>query len=406
MDVLRLDSATFLPNAVVEGYATMIWTERFDNPGDFEMKTSKIVETRNALPVGSLISLRDSYEVMFVENHSLTRTDGVPELVLTGRTFETFLENRAMYGIKYGDAWATLQPYTDSELASLLVWNYLANPTGEDVTRPAQTIDPLIRVQNLVVTDSSPVVDTAAAQSLSEGEVYARLRELLKVAQLGVRTSRPHGTLGAVISFDATRTATRGTVKKTMDLNVTELAIDIYRGVDRRRNQTLSPPVVFRYDAGHFVDPNYVSSIQDYRNIVLASTSDGSSLVTLDPNALNTSGLNRRIIYIDGGKRDPDAWYGAFVSKVKHEAYTALHEHAKAHLFDGEIAPDIQYVYKRHYALGDMVTVIGESSFVQDMIVNEYIRIYTAEGENGYPGLVEYDPLVFPPHRRDVDLDA
>ena len=93
MEVLRLNPTTYLPDSLVEGYTSMIWTERYLENGEFEMKTPKVSETKALIPENSMLSLLDTQEVMFVETHSIGRdSNGISELTVKGRTFETFLQ--------------------------------------------------------------------------------------------------------------------------------------------------------------------------------------------------------------------------------------------------------------------------------------------------------------------------
>lgn len=400
MDVLRLNSSTYLPDTLIEGYTSSIWTERYIGSGDFEIKTPKILDTQSLLPKGSLISLLDSKEVMLVETHSISKDDeGYPELTITGRTLDTFLENRVLISTAYNTPWQVYRAYTPSEFMSLMVWNHLVNASGEDPTRAATTNTAYDRILQIVVTDSTTRVDSTKTWWLESGIVYENLLELLGLSELGLRAIRPSGTAGNVMTFDITRTVSRGTVSKVYTSNLSQLRLDIYHGLDRTRYQSAVEPVMFHYDSGHIDDPEYLFSIKDYRNFAKVSGSykspgtDTTSTINIDvwPDVTpapdtTVSGFARRPLYVDAG--DADQMNSSdFQASMVQKGRLELKKHNQTTVFDGAISPLSPYKYNQHYFLGDTVTLLAEYGFEASMIVSEYVRTEDQAGDRGYPGL-------------------
>lgn len=400
MDVVRLNSVTYYPDTLVEGYNSMIWTERNRENGDFEMKTPKVLETKALLPVGSMISLIDSKEVMFVETHSIGRdSDGYPELTVTGRTFDTFLVNRGLHALVYGTPWQVYRSYTPSEFLSLMVWNHAINSTGEDPTRAATTNSAYEAIPQLVVTDSTTRTDTSKVWWLESGEVYSAIRDLLTLSSLGIRTIRPPGTSGNVMTFDVSRTVSRGTVSKVLTSNISQLRLDIYHGLDRTRYQSTLEPVIFHYESGHIDSPAYLFSNKEYKNFARVNggfktvgtevpqtlTVDVWPDVTPAPDT-TVGGLVRRPLFVDGGNADqmttPD-----FTAAMTQKGRLELKKYNQTAIFDGAISPLSPYKYNTHYFLGDTVSLIAEYGFEASMIVSEYVRTEDQAGDRGYPGL-------------------
>ena len=383
MDVLRLNDSTFLPDSVVEGYSSMIWSERFAPAGDFQMKTPKIDQMRALIPEGSLVSLLDSKEVMQVETFSIDKDDnGVPEATIVGRSFETFTENRGfetslrlVSNPKY--FWRVL---TTAEQALYFLWNDI-------VSNPTNTPNPNW-IPNLVISSNVTKPENSAFQEVPDiGNVYAKVLDLIQQGGHGIRSIRPVSNDAVLISFDAT-----GLPIQTQTAEVTALRLEIYDGVDRTRGQSENTPVVLSYDAGDITDPKYLFSIKDYKNIANVKVdpvaeSFENRLFYIDGASELTTGLDRRVLSVDSTdiKYSSDPSYDTAVAQ---RAYSELAKHNNRLMFGSEVSPLAHYKYGTDYFLGDYVTVAAEYDFEQTMIVTEYIRTEDQAGDRGYPTLV------------------
>jgi len=384
MDVLRLSGSTYRPDAIVEGYTSMIWTERFKNFGSFELKTSKIEETFELLPLGSGITLLDSDEVMQVENHSLERTGGSSELTVTGRTIETFLENRIMKSTVYGASWFPIQPYRDAEIIDLLLWNHLVNATGQDPTEFNKTIYTDTAVTGVVVTDSTSIADTTKLWALEAGEVYPKVQNFLGLTKLGVRNIRAKGSSAKVVNFDTSSASSRGTISKTTTNNIWTHRIDVYHGTDRTANQTIREPVIFNYEAGHIDSPKYLVSNENVKNVATVISAIGGGEVWA---GAAQSGAYKKAMLIDAGTPAQGQNTTDFLNAAVQKATIELAKHEQVVLFDGTISSSAPYKYGRDYFLGDYVTLMGEYNFQESMMISEYIRTSDMQGNRAFPGL-------------------
>jgi hypothetical protein len=389
MDVLKLEDS-YLPGPLVEGYSSMIWTERYFEAGDFQMVTPKIEETKALIPEGSLITHRETKEVMVVETHDIqVNEEGIPQLTTVGRSLETTEEKRVAVGTR--DPWSTAKQYTASEMASLLLWTYLVDTSGQDPSRVGGTHDPDDAVPNFLVTDSTSLSAVAQYWSLKEGDVYSQLKDILSLGKLGVRAIRPPGTTGGVMTFDTSGGGTRGDVSKVSTPGITGIRLDVYNGLDRTRFQTDREPVIFHYDSGHIDSPKYLFSIKDFYNLALVTSSIGVTEVWPEtgttPPSTPPTGLDRRVLFVDGGTQG-DALLADFTQSVIQKGMVELAKHNRMILFDGAISPVSPYIYGVHYFLGDDVSLIAKYGFEAEMTVAEYIRTEDQAGDRGYPTLI------------------
>lgn len=292
MDLLLLDSTTYYPTALFEGYSSLIWTERFTVSGEFRLTSSRIEETLTALPVGSLISLRDTTEVMMVETYSVgpNNSDGCPEIIVSGRSLDSFLENRVILPRNYGEDQETLQVYTPQQLICFLIWNSMVNNTGQDPSHIQEEdpenhlYDPKTVVPNLVVSLGNVVEKGSfrASWTLTSGSVGSLILDIQSRYKTGICAIRPtteknvwHKIKGSLPSMSYNRIDFsvsldpnyRGMPQfETVTDDVTNMRLEVYQGTDRTVTQTEVTPVTFRHDLGDISNPTYLKSIKNYKN--------------------------------------------------------------------------------------------------------------------------------------------
>lgn len=388
MDVLRLDRNTFYPDALVEGYDSLIWTERYLPAGEFEIKTPLIEKTLSIIPEGSLITLRDSEEVMFVESHTITKSaDGFPELTTKGRTFESFLENRTMSGLG-SEPFRFQKKYTPYEAAEVYLYENLVNSATLEVTRASYGHDYRVKIPRLLISRGVHTFRTRQYFYVNPGPVYPQLIDMLDGGGCGIKTIRPDGSGCVNISV-----STAGSISANTKPTNTYLQVNVYEGVNRSLDQSSNSPVIFDYKSGDIEKPKYLFSIQNlktqltlmYETMIINyyADKDGVEYGTID-----NEGLDKRMMWVAGGDMPPgntDDWYPAIREKMKVD----LKKHQNPLIFDGEISTTTSYKYKEDYDLGDLVSLVAEYGVNQSMMVSEYIRTEDSDGESGYPTLVK-----------------
>ncbi len=446
MDVVRLGeryTTSYIPDELVEGYSSCIWTERFAAPGEFKITTPHIDAMRALLPEDTLISHLDTREVMMVEDHVIeVNDDGVPELVITGRDLKTMLEHRYVES-KYQKKRKMRCNYTASGGLSVLLWQAFCNSTGKDVTRGDpdpwdetdvsdtdydwNTLDPL---PNVVVSDS--VVDTEGVAKrwwLNEGVLGPQFWVFMNKYKIGLRVLRPvqDGGMFKVVTVDHTPLADRGKVSQVNTDISTKLAFDLYKGVNRSEDQATNPIVSFSTLQGELESPQYLWSKKDYKTIVEVISSVGIGNQAR-PGEGGWTGWKRRVTQLDAGtpdtpneperpkdprknatdaevdawKDDIDAWkikhgkrntrknniIAEFKEDVLEDAANLLDIHREVRVLSGSVSAYAPFQYNVHYGLGDRVSIHGDYGMVENMIVSEYVRTDDIDGDRGYPGLV------------------
>ena len=359
MHVLSMGS-DFYPDKLIDTFQSLIWTERYREWGEFELKTANISRTMLDLPLGSMVTLLETREVMFVETHEIDEDEDGAILTVTGRSFETFMENRVARPIGgeilYSSTDKSLDwvpnnglPDVASNTAGLMIQERMINTSlyGQNVPNFQVYITAATRAN---VSRTIPI---------KLGNLYERVIDVLKMDDLGVRNNRP------------------------VPGSTPEMSMLIYDGTDR------TATVVLSTSAGHFQRRRkYLKSIRDYKNSAWGF-SYYNHHVSHATGAGSLTGLDRRFGVVDATDIKTTNPTVTDPTLLPGRNHTYLGEHKKTNLFDGTVSPNIPYKYPANYDLGDTIKVIGDYGISHDMLVDGFTRVHDEKGEIGWPTLRE-----------------
>lgn len=453
MDIVRLGpvySTEYKPDEVIEGYSSAIWTERFFEDGEFEIKTPSIKSTLQLLPEDTLISHLDTDEVCVVETHSIALDDyDNPELTVSGRSLTSWTKHRHVES-SYQKKRRMRRQYTPTGAALVLLWQAFCNDTGADVTRgdtdpdTEQTLNDYAWntkdiMPNVVVTDSVITDGEARRWWLEEGNLLPQLENILNKGDLGLRMIRPgEGSTGQVVRIRSGSLTDRGDIERTLTNGIQQLRFDLYEGLDRSASQSLNEVVAFSTLQGDLDRAQSLYSQADFKTIMEVMSNYAPPDVSRNATQGNYQGLKRRVSQFDAGDPEippgpdrpdrPDdpksnasaatvqAWRDAmddwrdamdnwrpkhakwqnkrdsiiadFKDDATKDALRELKKSRRVSMLSGDISPFSSFDYKTHYFLGDRVTLTSEyTDTPEDVIVSEYIRTDDAQGDRGWPGL-------------------
>jgi len=272
VDIIRLipgsTPTTLVGAEIVNGIETVTWIERYEKNGEFTITGPLDAGLMQKLPLESLISHMKTKEVMIVENHEISKERIV---TISGRSFETFLENRV---VGTNQVWP--RPVgTPLEQLSLSA----GNPWDQVETLIFDYIGPLSyeagnSLFEFSVTKTGPFPSvTAAVLPLEREAVYDQLVSVLTQYNLGIRSMRP--------SVDSPSSTT--------------MYVDIYNGINKAQE------VGFSVDFGDITGAEYLWSSKRRKTGVLVT---GNIVETYIPGA--ETGYNRRILKVDATSFDQD----------------------------------------------------------------------------------------------------
>ena len=354
MEFFKLNSS-YKPSTTVnlKDTDTLIWTERFSTEGDFKLVMEDDISILTTLPKGSLISHTDTRQVMIVENHLVERDDEKKlKTTITGRSFEIVADQRATLG--------SAQPLYDGAGDSI-VESYTGTPEAVATLILTSGLEPGTAsaddaIPNLDVTSVIRDPDVSGERIIQRGQLLPAVRGLLNISKAGLKTIRPLGS-------------------------ETTLKLVVHDGLDRTAS------VIFYASNEDLEDPQYFSSITNYKNYAQIAAHDHARLYRHKDVATTQSGLNRRVLYVDANDIE-----GAFGSPTNTDVVATrgqaeLDEHKEISLMSAKISINAKPKFKLNYDIGDLVKVFGEWNVVQTMRVTEHILTLDKTGIRGYPSL-------------------
>jgi hypothetical protein len=400
MDLVTLSRKTYKLGRLIEldwKTDSLIWTERFQPVGDFELHTQNVTGVSALMPERSMCTLRDTNEVMWVDSLEIdSNDDGVDELVVKGRTLDWILLRRVWANAPYGKKIAMAKKYSTRHALETWVWNAICNGTGNDRIKTSKSYSAANQLPNVVVTDSIPPSGDGPnkARKVGNGNVYDQMQTFLSSGNYGVRIIRPNGTKGRVVHIDAD-----GTFNTDSVADIDDLRFDFYKGRD------ISGRVVFSWKAGHL---DGLTSLMSSENLMTGAFVDGDPRdhYYTDPDVVagTNAGWNRLDGYVDGGSKETltqgtgesdadfadrkEAAANDFEESLEDQGLrTVRQDGAHINSVDAQISPFINFKYGADYKLGDRVMVQGRLGAHEKKWVTEFIRTQDKDGYRAYPTL-------------------
>ena len=97
MDIWVLDK-TLEANDIVDTFNSLIWTDRYDEYGDFEIYTSVTDQALSLLQMDYYLQSRSSEHVMIIEEVLIdTDPENGNSVTITGRSLESLLSRRIVW---------------------------------------------------------------------------------------------------------------------------------------------------------------------------------------------------------------------------------------------------------------------------------------------------------------------
>lgn len=369
MDLFKFNPGadpSFLTNGeMLNRIKTVQWVERYRDPGEFEITAGVSSNLRSILPIGTMISHLNTLEVMVVENISIKEDDAEeePQIRIRGRSLESWLKQRIVGG---GD----IETYVlgghrlvvsnlDYEMALDTSWAQAVELIYKHINNtgaiPNDEVDGFVAISNQQHIGPS----TAQARIIRKQNLHSAVLELLAVDDFGIQTVRPNAD--------------------NVDPATTEFRI--HNGVDR------SADVIFSHAFGDLNKSEYywsdVAMKTEYvcfSNHFALRSDEG------------VAGFFRRVMYVDctdldQNLNDSSEWTEGLGDAMDIRGQQALRAQVAANLLSTDISRNTRYKFKKHYDVGDLVTVNGNYDVETVMRVAEHVVFQDENGESGYPTL-------------------
>lgn len=364
MDLIKLN-ASYQQEKLVQNYDSLIWTERFNTIGDFQIQTGLIDFFMDLLPKGTVLSLRESTVPMIVERHLIERKKNqAVKLTIKGRDFTTILQRRvAIQSVAAALAEWNVVAKQPSDVAHYIIYKICVEGVCD-----VNDIFPGGQVQFIVPDDYLEAGRPNRQFTVTRGNLLATVLGLLQTEAYPDPDTIPASPAVVPHGIRAMRPSQLGTA----------VGIEIYKGTDR------SDDIRFEATRDMLDDGSYLFTDEAAAGEAYVL---GSTAALKLHKGVEKSGLDRRVILVDAsssGITDSDT--------LKTEGTRALSNAKEIARFDGSINQDLSpYKYNVDYDLGDIVMTVGDYGLVTPARVTEYIRSEDATGNKAFPTLVSIE---------------
>ena len=362
----------FLKQHVIDGFESIIWTERYYGDSAVEMVVPATMEMIQRLPVGTFLSLDESDEIMILESRNLEKG----KLKVSGISLLPWMNNRF---IRTSANHEDQHWYLEGGTAGWTLWaiiyymccqgsSYLNGGIPTGIPNPQQLVIPGLGLQNY--DDSGPIIKVG----IPYGPVYTAMKEIATTYQIGMQITLDDVTdTSYVLGFRA------------------------YKGLDRTSTQSTNFVVRFSPHMDSFTDIKELESIAALKTLVYTFATglnprEGEPVLTTVPGVSSLSGqytgFDLRALQVFPSDITTDMVGGdpnKVVEMLNSRAYDELTNNHFVKSVDGQIVPANQFKYGVHYNLGDLIEVEGNTGVVSAARITEYIRSQDSAGEKEYP---------------------
>lgn len=347
---IRVLNSSLVATDVVDYVESFIWTERFNDVGDFEIYHPFTAELFAIFQVDSIISIPQSSRMMIIDTVQIkTNPETGNKLLVKGRSLESVLDRRIV--LRQIQLDGTFQ----AGIQGLLNENVISG------------LYPERNFPNFIFTASAdPLVTTPTlkAQFYSEN--------LLETI---IFLCKQYG-LGFKVTINASN----------------QWVFQLYAGVDRSYAQSTQTYVVFSPNFDNLINSEFFFTARYRKNAALISGDKTTGLPEREqvflPEA-SLQGFHRREMFVDAS--DMTRYLEGttteipildYLEQLKQRGAQELAQNANITTFDGQIDISRTYEYGVDFGLGDMVQLENEygqavSSQIIEMTFSENLQGYT-----------------------------
>lgn len=358
----------FVAVGIIDIYKSFIWTDRYDEYGDFEI----YIPISDGLPEniqrGYYLWTAGSEHIMIIESIVIeTDEDAIPCYAISGRSLESILTRRIIWGKKIFkmDEVTKIEPNLQESIKTIFEENII-NPVA------SRQIPNFIFEES---TDEKITSLTLEAEYMGD-EIYNVVKKLCQENEIGF--------------------------KVTLNNN-NQFVFKLYAGVDRSygdpdsdEQQITNSYVIFSPKYDNLFNSKYLESDEKWKNVAIVFgetkyNEDGEIESTITHEVGTAAGLERREAYTDATSLSWEDELGGIMKSERYEAILrqkgidTLIENTQNIAFTGEVDPYSMFIYGRDYFIGDIVQICNEYGNEGRAYISEYVLSCDANGKSAYP---------------------
>ena len=315
---------------IVDKYISLIWTDRYDDCGEFELTLPYESKWNSVFKKDYLCKINFSDHWCLIEQVEVNKEeDNAATMIISGRSVEAILERRVVIGEKeFGNDETEVNVQTS--IQTLLNENFI-NPSNAKR-----------KISNFIFSAStdSAITGLKFADNYEGDDILSIITGICQDKHIGF---------------------------KVLVNSSNQFVFSLYAGKDRSKSSNSSGYVIFSPYYDNLITSNYFSSTEEYKNLMIVVDEEKNySYVYLD--STEPTGLSRREVYenesdLEDVQTDMNVSGTKLVisntnkkSQIKSKAKKKLRTEYKIKTgFEGDIIPEKMYKYRTHYNAGDKV---------------------------------------------------
>lgn len=354
---LYVYDTSFKLKAIIEQYESLIWTDRYDECGDFELVIPFESKWISIFQKDYYCHIDYSDRWCIIEKIEESKDeDSPPQMIVSGRSLESILERRIVPGkIDFGiDTTSGYNVNVQTSIQSLIN-SHIINPS--DANR---------KISNFIFQTSSDsnVTGKTFHESYNGNSILDIVEGVCKDKHIGFKV-----LLNASNQF----------------------VFSLFCGIDRTMSQSTNSYVIFSTYFDNLKSSSYFASKEEYRNFIYVSKDQSQFVTTYSTSAIPT-GLARREVQIDASELKENKETELTNTQIQEKAKKKLKEEFKIKTgIEGEIVSEKMYKYRTHYNVGDRVQfkdIYGNSEAVY---ISEVVISFDENGLTILPTFQEID---------------
>lgn len=361
MTLVILDE-NFIAIKEIDEYESLIWVDRYNAYGDFELYTVMKKELLDYLQIGYYVWMAKSQHVMIIERIEIkSDVETGARLIVTGRSLESILDRRIIWDQ------TELRGSLQGQILTLLEQAIVAPTDGKRCIPNFRYVE--VHDDRLEVSIDTQFTGT---------NLYDAIHELCDTYEVGF-----------MIYLDDTN----------------NFVFSLYKGIDYSYYQEQNPFVEFSPSYDNLINSDYYNDITPLKSVTLvAGEGEGNERKKVEVNlGFFLEGLERRELYTDardissfleGGETMEEELY---YSKLINRGVEKLTEHGIESMFQGEAETTRMYRYGEDFFMGDIVQVANEWGLTDRVRIVELIFSLDSEGYSVYPTFMSTEGDMAPP---------
>ena len=368
---LYIYNTSFSLIAIVDKYISLIWTDRYDDCGDFELSLPYESKWKSVFKKDYFCKIDFSDHWCLIEKIEIDKDeDNAATMIVSGRSIESILERRVVIGKKeFG---------TDEKEVS--VQNSIKTLMNENFISPSNSKR---KISNFTFSESS----ASAVTGLKFADSYEG-QDILSIVT-GVCQDKH---IGFKLLLDSSN----------------NFVFSLYAGKDRSQSSNSTGYVIFSPYYDNLITSNYYSSSEEYRNLMVVCYEENKYYRVYTSDS-EPSGLSLREVYEDAssledydtdmevsdkklimtkssssGKSEKDRLKSKAKKKLKREYKIKTG-------FEGDIIPEKLYKYRTNFNTGDKVQFQDAYGNSERVYISEVVISMDENGLVILPTFAEID---------------